>query len=225
MGQRAKVTSLDAVDDFAAALRCFEHDASRILETLQLGIHRAVQWIQQDQRQYWKQQLRRSDQKVQEAKLALERCLIFRGGGDQRAACVEEKRALERAKRRHRLCREKIEAVRRWSRDVERAVLEYKAEVGGLRQWIETDAARTQGLLKRISQTLQQYVLTETSPQAAQALDRLPWTDQQWDQLEQEEAEGEGEEAADDDSSTQPGPDAHRSDDSRGQQHGSEEAR
>jgi hypothetical protein len=187
MGQRAKVTSLDAVDDFAAALRCFQHEASRILETLQLGIHRAVQWIQQDQRQYWKKELRKSDQKVQEAKLALERCLIFKGGGDQRAACVEEKRALQRAQRRHQLCRDKLETVRRWSRDIERAILEYKAEVGELRQWLETDAARTLGLLERISGTLQEYVIAETSPQAERALARLPWTDEQWEKLEQEQ--------------------------------------
>jgi hypothetical protein len=220
MGQRARVTSIDAVDDFAAALRCFQHDASRILEALELGIHRAVQWIQEDQKQYWKQQLRRSDQKVQEAKLALERCLIFKGGSDQRAACVEEKRALERAKRRHQLCREKLETVRRWSRDIERAVFEYKAGVGELRQWLETDAARTLGLLERITQTLQEYVLAESSPQVAEALARLPWTDEQWEKLEQRS------EVADKDSCEEPGRAADATDGrdlSRGHEHGSEE--
>jgi hypothetical protein len=189
MGQRARVTSVDAVDDFAAALRCFQHDASKILDSLQLGIHRAVQWVQQDQRQYWKQQLRTSDQKVQEAKIALDRCMMFKGD-DQRSACVEEKRALERAKRRHQLCRDKLEAVRKWSRDVERAVFEYKAQVGELRQWVETDAARSLGLLERIRRTLEQYLLAETSPQAVQALTKLPWTDEQWEELEQEEEGG-----------------------------------
>ena len=228
MGQRARVTSIDAVDDFAAALRCFQHEVARILETLQLGIHRAVQWIQQDQRQYWKQQLRKSDQKVQEAKLALERCLIFKGGGDQRAACVEEKRALQRAKRRHQLCREKLQAVRRWSQDVERAVFEYKAEVGELRAWVETDAARTLALLERIRRTLEEYVLAESSPQAAPALARMPWTDEQWARLQQEEEEQEEqqEEAEQKDASTQPERPADASDggdDSRGQHHGSEQ--
>jgi hypothetical protein len=218
MGQRAKVTSLDAVDDFAAALRSFRHDGTRILESLQLGIHRAVQWIQQDQRQYWKQQLRRSDQKVQEAKLALERCLIFRGGDDSRGACIEEKRALERAKRRHQLCRDKLEIVRRWSRDVERAVLEYKAEVGELRQWLETDAARSVGLLDRISRTLQEYVAAEPSAQVERALARLPWTDEQWEKMEREEA------PPDEDSASEPeraadAPDAGAA----GHEHGPEE--
>ncbi len=220
MGQRAKVTSIDAVEDFAAALRSFQHEASRILESLQLGIHRTVQWIQQDQRQYWKQQLRRSEQKVQEAKLALERCQIFKGGGDQRAACVEEKRALERAKRRQQLCREKIETVRRWSREIERAVLEYKAGVGELRQWLETDAARTLGLLERISRILEEYTVAEPSPQTAAALSRLPWTDEEWERLSREEEAGEK------DSSQEPGHTADATDGmdaSGGREHGSEQ--
>jgi len=137
-----------------------------------------VQWIQQEQRQYWKHELRRSEQQLQEAKINLQRCLTFKRIGEHRPSCIEEKRAVERAKRRQQLCREKNELVRRWSLSISRAVFEYKAGVGELGQWLETDAARSVGLLKRIAQTLEEYVAAQSSPEAAEALKRLPWTDE-----------------------------------------------
>ena len=234
MGQRANVTSIDAVDDFAAALLCFGHEASAVLEGLEQQIHRAVQWIQQDQRQYWKHELRRSERQLQEAKLNLQRCLTFKRIGDHRPACIEEKRALERAKRREQVCREKIEAVRRWSQAISHAVFEYKAGVRELGQWLETDAARTVGLLERIRRTLEEYVAAQSSPQAAEAMGRLPWTDEQWEksaQGEEEEEEEDREEVVaeadspDQDAPEQPGRTADASDGgdvSPGHEHGSE---
>jgi hypothetical protein len=178
MGQRARVTSIDAVDDFAAALRSFQHEASGALEGVQLRIHRAVAWIEHDQKLYWKHELRRSDDRLQEAKLNLERCLTFKKIGEHRPSCIEEKRAVERAKRRQQLCRQKLDAVRKWSLDIVRAVFEYRAGVSELDQWLETDADRALGLLDRISRTLEQYVGAESSPSAAEAVSRLPWTDE-----------------------------------------------
>lgn len=230
MGQRANVTSIDAVDDFAAALLSFKQEAAGVLQGLEQQIERAVQWIQQDQRQYWKHELRRSDEQLQEAKINLERCLTFKRIGDHRPSCIEEKRAVERAKRRQQLCREKNEAVHRWSLAISRAVFEYKAGVGELGQWLETDAARSVGLLKRIARTLEEYVAAQSSPQAAEALERLPWTDEprrrsgQAEDAEEEEERAEG--VAEEDSPEQPERAAEASDGedvSRGHEHGSEE--
>lgn len=233
MGQRANVTSIDAVDDFAAALLAFKQEASGVLEGLEQQIERAVQWIQQEQRQYWKHELRRSDQQLQEAKINLQRCLTFKRIGDHRPSCIEEKRAVERAKRRQQLCREKNEAVRRWSMAISRAVFEYRAGVGELGQWLEIDAPRSVALLKRIARTLEEYVAAQSSPQAAEALERLPWTDEQWREsgpAEDEEEEDEREEAvADEDSPERPERSAEAAeasdgeDVSPGHQHGSEQ--
>jgi len=226
MGQRANVTSIDAVDDFAAALLSFKHEAAGVLEGLDQQIERAVQWIQQDQRQYWKHELRRSERQLQEAKINLQRCLTFKRIGDHRPSCIEEKRALERAKRRQQLCREKIEVVRRWSQAISRAVFEYKAGVGELSQWLETDAARTVGLLGRIARTLEEYVAAQSSPQAAEAIQRLPWTDEQWEKSGQakDEEEEEREEAVAEEDSPERAVDASDGVDvSRGHEHGSEE--
>jgi len=190
MADRAKVTSIEAIDDFAAALRCFQQEASETLDALQRGAHRVVQWVQQDQKQYWTQQLRRSDQKLQEAKINLQRCLTFKRIGDHRPECIEEKQALNRAKRRRQICHEKLVAVRKWSQAIDRAVFEYMAGVGQLTRWTESDAERSLALLKRISRTLEEYLAVEASPSAAAAMERLPWTDEQWEASEEEEGVG-----------------------------------
>ena len=143
MGDRAKVTSIESIEDFGAALRCFQQEASETLDNLQRGVHRIVQWVQQEQKQYWKEQYRRSDQKLQEAKVNLQRCLTFKRIGDHRPACVEEKQAVARAERRKRLCQEKLEAVRKWSQAIDRAVFEYMAGVGQLNQWAQSDSERS----------------------------------------------------------------------------------
>jgi hypothetical protein len=205
MGQPANVTSLDAVDDFRAALVCFKHEASTVLEGLEQQIYRLVQWIQQDQRQYWRHQSRRNEQQLQEAKLNLQRCLMLKQVGDQRPACIEEKRALERAKRRQQACREKTAAVRKWSRAILQVVFEYKAGVGPLRQWLETDAPQTLALLERIRRTLEEYVAAPSSPQAAEAMERLPWTGGQPEISADAQEDNREKIVAEEDSSEQPG--------------------
>jgi hypothetical protein len=176
MGRGAKVTSIDAVDEFAAALRCFQHDAAEALESLQQGVQRVAQWIEHDQKQYWTGQLRRSERQVQEARINLQRAMTYKRVGAHRPACIEEKRALERAQRRERLCREKLEAVRKWSRAIGRAVFEFRSGVGQLSQWLEADAERAVGLLGRIRHTLEQYVAAGSTADLDGALARLPWT-------------------------------------------------
>lgn len=178
MGRSARVTSIAAVQEFAAAIRGFQDEASRALENLGMQIRRAVDWIQRDQKQYWTRQLRCSDEQVQEAKLNLERCRMFKRIGHHEPSCIEEKRDLERAKRRLRLCREKLEAVRHWSRAVDRAVFEYEGGVGQLARWLETDVERAIAVLGRLSSTLHAYVAVQPPPDDAVLPATLPPTDE-----------------------------------------------
>lgn len=174
MGRSARVTSIAAVQRFAAALRCFQDEASKALEGLDVEIRRAVDWIRRQQKEYWTRQLRCSEQQLQEAKLNLERCRMFKRIGHHEPSCIEEKRALEREKHRLRVCREKLEAVRHWSRAVDRAVFEYEGGVGQLARWLETDAERAIAVLGRIRRTLDAYVAGQPPPEDAVLLATLP---------------------------------------------------
>ena len=169
MSPAAKVTSIDAVQAFAAALERFHEEASNALEELGLQVRRAKEWVQDDRRQYWDQQVRRGWQKVTEARIQLEQAKTFRRIADYRPSCIDEKKALEGAKRRLRLAEEKVEAVRHWSRVVEHAVGEYRGEIGPLTAWLEVDAPQALATLKRLTEALDTYVAISTSPEAPAA--------------------------------------------------------
>ena len=53
--------------------------------------------------------------------------MTYRRVADHQPTCIDEKRPLEAAKRRLQIAQEKVEAVRHWSRAIDRAVDEYRA--------------------------------------------------------------------------------------------------
>jgi hypothetical protein len=157
MNRPARVRSIDALDHLAAAIHAFAAEASVALDDLRMDLHRAIQWIQYDQKEYWTQELRRAEQAVTEAKLSLERRRMFRIG-DQQPSCREQEKALEAAKRRVVAARQKLEAVKRWARLLEHQSMECRSALAPLAQWIQADVPRAITLLKRMSGALESYV-------------------------------------------------------------------
>ena len=142
-----------------AALECFHADVCSALDELDMEIRRAMQWIGDDCRQYWKQEFRRSTERVVEAKLALEHAQMFRGIGDQRqGSCIEEKKILERERRRLQLAETKIEAVRHWAITIERALNEYRAVRSQFANWLEADFPKAVAVMGRMIAALETYI-------------------------------------------------------------------
>jgi len=156
-GRFADVKSLDALDRLALAMRQFHSETTIAMDEVEMEIQRAVEWIQHDCKQYWNDQVRRAYQQVTEARVALERKQMFRVA-DRRPSCYDEKKALEKAKRRLALAQEKVEAVRRWSWAISQAMTEYKSEVSPLGHWLESDLPRAIALVHRLSGSLESYV-------------------------------------------------------------------
>jgi hypothetical protein len=150
--------SLEAPTRFAAVLREFRQSARQDLESTRMNVRAAVEWVQRDRKAYWTRHLRRSEQRVQEAKINLQSCLTFRRVGEQRPSCIEEKRYLERCQRRLTLCRERLEAVAHFSRVVDRAAFEFQGGITELARWLETDADRAAAELDRLLRALEEYL-------------------------------------------------------------------
>lgn len=162
MGRLAKVTSIDVVEQFAAALNCFGEDAKTALDGVDMEVRRALNWIQREQKEYWTQRVRRGWDEVNIARKELERKMMFYPG-DDRPSCHDERLALEAAKRRLRLAQEKIEAVKRWSHRAEREVSEYIGAIQQLRRWMEFDLPQGLADLGRMARALEDYVALESS--------------------------------------------------------------
>ncbi|MGA2061371.1 MAG: hypothetical protein ABSG67_12885 [Thermoguttaceae bacterium] len=162
MGQPARVKSIDALQAVSAALVCFHDDACSALDDLDMEIRRALQWIGQDCRQYWREELRLSRDGVTEARLQLENARMFRRIAEEHGSFVEEKKALERAKRRMQIAESKVEAIPHWAILIERAVNEYRASRSQFASWLESDFPRAVAVLSRMISDLEAYIRLAT---------------------------------------------------------------
>jgi len=164
MSSPAQVRSVDAIEHFCVHLAKYEQQVQSAIETLNSELRRAADWLQHDRPSFWKQQTKRAEDAVHQAKLDLERCLIFPIAGEK-PACREEKGVLKKAQLRVDYCREKSERVRHWNRHMQHEMFEYEGRVGQLRRILETElpAARTQ--LQQIVRRLDEYQI-ERAPQS-----------------------------------------------------------
>ena len=165
MARGAKVRSIDAVGTFSAALKNFEEESTGVLTSLDMEVRRALEWIHHDRKEYWKQQVRRRDDKVAEARADLARCLAYRST-DEQPSCHDEKIALEKAKRRLRAAEEKVQIVRHWTRVLDHEVHEFRGSINQLTHWLQVDHPQSVAALERMMTALSAYVGLEPSVQS-----------------------------------------------------------
>jgi exonuclease VII large subunit len=160
----ANVTSIDAVRSLKAALGQFQEGARSALEQLSLEARRSVEWIEHDRTLYWPREVRKASDRLSEARIALERCELTINAEDRRA-CYDERKALERAKRRLELTEAKVAAVRRWKFQIHKGVEEFEVQVERLRSYLDHDLSQALAALERMAQALDRYV-DQTGPSA-----------------------------------------------------------
>ncbi len=161
MPAAAKVISIDAVERMGTALRAFRAEAGSGLDDLQLEIQRGLQWIHHDRKEYWSAEVRRGEERVTQCRLQLQQAMTYRRVADHQPTCIDEKRALAAAKRRLQTAHEKLEAVRHWSRVIDRAVDEYRAGRAPLAAFLDGDLPKSLAVLGRMSESLHAYVAME----------------------------------------------------------------
>jgi len=169
----ANVMSIDALRALKVALQRFETDAINALVQLELEGRRPVAWIEQDRALYWPRETRKASDAVSEARIALERCEVTTSAEDQRY-CYDERKLLEKAKRRLRLCEEKVQAVRRWRVRIRKEVDEFAVQIAKLKRYLENDLVRGIAALERMSGSLEQYVQRRQPATAESGFEGLP---------------------------------------------------
>jgi len=153
----ANVTSIDALKSVKAALIQFCADIEAALVAMELEARRPMEWIEGDRSRYWPQQARRASDAVQEARQALQRCEV-RVASEDRPSCYDEKKALEKAKRRLQLAEDKSRIIRRWSSEMQKATEDFAMQVARLRSYLETDVVKAIAAAERMAAALNRYV-------------------------------------------------------------------
>jgi hypothetical protein len=155
-GPAANVASIEALRVLRLALVQFQSEADSGLTQLELEGRRPGPWIDNDRRMYWQREVRKASDALAEARMALERAEMTTSAEDHRYA-YDERKALERAKRRLRLCEEKVELVRKWRSVVHKEVEEFEVQVAKFRRFLETDFVQGIAALQRMADALERY--------------------------------------------------------------------
>jgi hypothetical protein len=162
MSRFARVTSIDVLQTTASALQKFRSEAAVAMDDLEANIRRALDWIHHDRKEYWSQELRRGNDRLSEARIQLQQAQASRRIEGHEPACVDEQKALDRAKRRVQLVEEKIRAVQHWNHTIDHTIEEFKRSRGQFTIWLEIELPQAVAALQRMSESLDNYVSLET---------------------------------------------------------------
>jgi hypothetical protein len=178
MDSQARVASLDRVEEFRAAYAKFGDAARQALLGVDLEIRRMLEWLEKDIVAYWKGEIRRREEKVNEAKAALHRKRITAAFGNT-VADTDELVQLRKAKARLEEAEEKLKAVKQWYLAVEQEINEYRAPAQVLGNLLDADVPRSLSSLTRMLETLESYLQirapsAETPPSAEAASAAMP---------------------------------------------------
>lgn len=138
MSQDAQVMSVERLQELHAQLLRYRDEMNRELDNLKLELGRLDEWIGAGVPQYWMAELRTAKRKLSEFKDALSRCQSYVRENERRP-CTEEKKRVEMATRRMRLCEEKLHRAKAAQRLWEQERAKSRTKVHRLENMIESD--------------------------------------------------------------------------------------
>lgn len=172
MSHSANLTSTDALASLQAALRLFDDKVSDAIVQLNLAARRPLEWIEHDRSQYWPREVRKAVDAVSEARLTLARAQATIDPNDHRS-CYEERKQLEKAKRRLELAEGKVAAVRRWKVELRKEIEELEVQSAKLQHYLDNDLVRAMATLARLADAVERYVKPNQPGEGAAALAAL----------------------------------------------------
>ncbi len=161
MPDRAKVTSLEAIEDFRAKLVVYRDKARRVLDEVDHDVTRSRVWLENECPNHWQNQIRLRTR-------ALEQCqqeLFSAELSGLRDSSYVQKAAVQKARHSIRDAEEKLKVTGQWARQFDHRVEAPARQVEQLRQLLDHDLAKAVMWLNELIKTLGAYA--ELSPSAA----------------------------------------------------------
>jgi hypothetical protein len=153
MSEQAKVTSIDVLESFRAALIVFLTESRRSLDEVTDAVRRTRMWLQQEQRVHWEGQLRKRQKALQEAQSELLGAKL----SPLRDANFKQEEAVRRARHAVAEAEEKLRNVKKWNRDYDSVVEPMTKRLEGLRFFLDHDMIKALAFLVQTQRTLEGY--------------------------------------------------------------------
>ena len=159
----ARVTSIEALQEFRADLCKFGDRAKDGLSSVQMEMQRTLDWLE-DQEKSWQREVRRWEEAVIAARTELARRKMMRIG-DRAPDCTEQEDILRAAQHRLDEAEDKLRKTRRWLPNFRRAVDEYQGPARQLSGFLEGEQPRALALLQQKIDALEAYARLGAPPQ------------------------------------------------------------
>lgn len=159
-----RVTSVELLRSWRAALATFRTDALDALTTAGLDVRRSFDWLD-DQKKAWAKAVRERYDEVVHAKAALSR-KQWTLPGQRQPDVTEEIKALRLAQKRLAEAEDKLDRTKRWGPALQRAVEEYEGPIRRLADLIEADLPKSGGLIERQIVDLEAYLAVNAGTSA-----------------------------------------------------------
>ncbi len=160
MPDRAKVTSLEAIEAFRAKLVIYRDRASRVLDEVADEVTRTRGWLEIDRQTHWQGQIRRLTRELEQRQQELFTAQL----SDLRDAPRAEQAAVQKVRRALEVAEEHQRTVRQWVRQYDQHVEPLARHVDKLRHHLGNDLGAAMAYLSEVIKTLSAYA--ELSPTA-----------------------------------------------------------
>jgi len=164
MPQKAQVTSVEAIEAFRANLIVYVSKARPTLEEVGADVLRAKSWIENDQRTYWENMVRRRTRELQEAQQALFSARI----SNLRKETAVEQMAYHRARRALDEAETRLRVLKKWGREFDSHVAPLLKQTEKLHTVLANDMVKAAAYLAETIKTLAAYAESSSAGVAAE---------------------------------------------------------
>lgn len=162
MADQAQVTSFEALEIFRTNLILFLSKTRIPVDEAGGEIRRTQGWLQNDQRLFWEREIRKRRRTLDQAEAELLNAKM----SNLRDNLSVELMAARRAKKAYVEAEEKLQNVKRWSRNFESCVAPLAKKLESLRGVLDHELPKAVSFLLELQKTLESYAEIGTSRDA-----------------------------------------------------------
>ena len=153
MPERAKVTSLEAIEDFRAKLIVYRDKASRVLDEVSDEVTRARLWLETDRPAHWQNQIKQRTRELEQAQQELFSAQL----SGLRDASYTQQAAVQKCRRAIHDAEDRIKLVKQWQRQFDQRVASPARQVEKLRHTLSNDLGQAVFWLNEVTKSLTDY--------------------------------------------------------------------
>lgn len=158
----ANINSPDVIRRFRNHFVEFSEECRRALVGIKGDIRKTKEWLRHEQASYWRQQLRRREERAEKAKRDYDSAR-YGPKLTRKDSCVDEKKAYEKARRSKEEAEEKRRAVKKWTTTLDHEADKLLQPCTGLALQLDTLTPKALARLDRMLDSLDEYLRPSAS--------------------------------------------------------------